>query len=183
MRVVHLGIDHDRYAPDPAAGPAEARDPFLLYPARRWPHKNHERLFEAFALLRRERPELRLLLTGGGHSASSLPEGVEVPPGLALPPFEVPLVAKVAILEMIGIEAVGRAPLEASLGKGKAYAVIACKKGFRAKLAATRESFNPVFLLNILNAFLLCFVDIGSGAWFNVRPTTLEIALEPLPPR
>ena len=45
-----------------------AREPFLLYPARRWPHKNHERLFEAFALLRRERPELRLVLTGGGHS-------------------------------------------------------------------------------------------------------------------
>ena len=78
VRVVHLGIDHDRYAPDPAADPAAAREPFLLYPARRWPHKNHERLFEAFALLRRERPELRLLLTGGGHSASALPGGVEV---------------------------------------------------------------------------------------------------------
>ena len=53
------------------------REPFLLYPARRWPHKNHERLFEAFALLRRERPELRLVLTGGGDSAR-LPDGVEV---------------------------------------------------------------------------------------------------------
>ena len=29
---------------------AVEREPFLLYPARRWPHKNHERLFEAFAL-------------------------------------------------------------------------------------------------------------------------------------
>ena len=37
---------------------------------------NHERLFEAFALLRRERPTLRLVLTGGGHSAN-VPEGVE----------------------------------------------------------------------------------------------------------
>ena len=34
------------------------------------------RLYEAFALLRRERPDLRLVLTGGGH-LSRLPEGVE----------------------------------------------------------------------------------------------------------
>ena len=71
LRVVHLGIDHDRFFP----GNAE-REPFLLYPARRWPHKNHERLFEAFAQVRRERPGLRLVLTGGG-SYASLPDGVE----------------------------------------------------------------------------------------------------------
>ena len=46
-------------------------------PRGAWPHKNHARLFEAFALLRRERPELRLVLTGGGHSGTT-PEGVEV---------------------------------------------------------------------------------------------------------
>ena len=66
------GIDHARFSPGD-----EPREPFLLYPARAWPHKNHARLFEAFALLRRERPELRLVLTGGGHSAP-LPDGVEV---------------------------------------------------------------------------------------------------------
>ena len=43
--------------------PQSSTGPFLLYPARAWPHKNHARLFEAFALLRRERPELRLVLT------------------------------------------------------------------------------------------------------------------------
>jgi glycosyltransferase involved in cell wall biosynthesis len=72
VHVIHLGIDHERYTP--GDGP---REPFLLYPARRWPHKNHERLFEAFALLRQERPELRLVLTGGGHSGTA-PDGVEV---------------------------------------------------------------------------------------------------------
>jgi glycosyltransferase involved in cell wall biosynthesis len=71
IRVVHLGIDHELYKPGP-----EGREPFLLYPARPWPHKNHARLFEAFALLRRQRPELRLVLSGGGH-ARDLPEGVE----------------------------------------------------------------------------------------------------------
>jgi glycosyltransferase involved in cell wall biosynthesis len=68
---VPLGVDHDTLRP----GGGE-REEFLLYPARRWPHKNHERLFEAFALLRRERPELRLVLTGGGDFPS-LPDGVE----------------------------------------------------------------------------------------------------------
>ncbi len=71
VRPIHLGLDHERFTPDD--GP---RERFLLYPARRWPHKNHERLYEAFALLRRERPELRLVLTGGGHSRA-VPDGVE----------------------------------------------------------------------------------------------------------
>jgi glycosyltransferase involved in cell wall biosynthesis len=68
VRVVHLGIDHDRFSPG-----AEERGEFLLYPARAWPHKNHNRLFEAFAVLRRERPDLELLLTGYDGAT---PEGV-----------------------------------------------------------------------------------------------------------
>ena len=72
LRVIPHGIDHDRLGP----GTGE-REPFLLYPARPWPHKNHARLLEAFALLRRERPELRLVLTGGGHDGRIYPEGVE----------------------------------------------------------------------------------------------------------
>ncbi len=69
---IPLGIDHERLTPGSAP-----REPFLLYPANPWPHKNHARLYEAFALARRERPELRLVLTGTGHDAASLPEGVE----------------------------------------------------------------------------------------------------------
>ena len=68
---IPLGVDHDRLTP--GDGP---REPFLLYPANPWPHKNHARLYEAFALVRRERPELRLVLTGTGHAAT-LPDGVE----------------------------------------------------------------------------------------------------------
>jgi glycosyltransferase involved in cell wall biosynthesis len=71
IRVIHHGIDHERLRPG-----ADEREPFLLYPARAWPHKNHARLFEAFALLRRQRPKLRLVLTGGGR-LPALPEGVE----------------------------------------------------------------------------------------------------------
>jgi glycosyltransferase involved in cell wall biosynthesis len=72
VRVIPHGIDHTRFTPGSAP-----REQFLLYPARRWPHKNHAKLFEAFAILRRKRPELRLVLTGGG-SGGEAPEGVEV---------------------------------------------------------------------------------------------------------
>jgi glycosyltransferase involved in cell wall biosynthesis len=73
VRVIHLGIDLEQLGP----GDRE-REPFLLYPANGWPHKNHARLLEAFALLRRERPELRLVLTGSGLDRLPRAPGVEV---------------------------------------------------------------------------------------------------------
>src|ERR671939_987142 len=69
VRAIHLGIDHERFSPG-----GEEREDFLLYPALGWPHKNHARLFEAFALLRARRPDLRLVLTG---YAGVAPDGVE----------------------------------------------------------------------------------------------------------
>jgi glycosyltransferase involved in cell wall biosynthesis len=71
VRVIPQGVDHARFAPG-----GEEREPFLYYPARSWPHKNHARLFEAFAELRRDRPDLRLVLTGGGE-LGPVPAGVE----------------------------------------------------------------------------------------------------------
>jgi glycosyltransferase involved in cell wall biosynthesis len=70
VRVIYHGVDHERFRPD-----RRAREPFLLYPANWWPHKNHELLLEAFGLVRAERPDLRLALTGAGHPGR-LPEGV-----------------------------------------------------------------------------------------------------------
>lgn len=73
VRVIPLAIDHTLFRPG-----TEEREPFLLYPARPWPHKNHTRLFEAFAALRETRPRLRLVLTGGGlERLDPLPYGVE----------------------------------------------------------------------------------------------------------
>jgi glycosyltransferase involved in cell wall biosynthesis len=69
---IFLAVDHDRFRPD-----GRPREPFLLYPANAWPHKNHARLFEAFTRIRTERPELRLTLTGAGHDRLALPPGVE----------------------------------------------------------------------------------------------------------
>ena len=59
VHVVAHGVDHERFRPG-----EEEREPILLYPAKGWPHKNHARLFEALPLIRRERPDLRLVLTG-----------------------------------------------------------------------------------------------------------------------
>ncbi len=72
VRVIHHGVDHALFRPG-----EETRERFLLYPAKVWPHKNHPRLLEAFASLRREQPDLRLVLTGGGTDRLAGPPGVE----------------------------------------------------------------------------------------------------------
>ena len=66
--VVYLAVDHQRYSPladenDASLGERLALpERFLYYPAGFWPHKNHLRLLEAFALLEDKR--LELVLTG-----------------------------------------------------------------------------------------------------------------------
>ena len=73
VHVVPHGVDHEVFRPGD-----EEREPFILYPARPWPHKNHPRLLEAFASLQATRPRLRLVLTGGGlERLGPLPDGVE----------------------------------------------------------------------------------------------------------
>jgi glycosyltransferase involved in cell wall biosynthesis len=74
IHVVPLAIDHTVFRPE-----IEEREPMILYPARGWPHKNHARLFQAYAALRETRPQLRLVLTGGGlERLEPVPEGVEI---------------------------------------------------------------------------------------------------------
>jgi glycosyltransferase involved in cell wall biosynthesis len=70
VRVVPHGVDHRSFRLG-----SEAREPFVLYPARRWPHKNHDRLFEAFAEVRRRSPNLELVLTGDS-AGGPLPPGI-----------------------------------------------------------------------------------------------------------
>jgi glycosyltransferase involved in cell wall biosynthesis len=65
VRTIHLGVDLERFSPGDVA-----REPFVLYPANRWPHKNHETLFRSMGLL----PEYRLVLTGYD---GPVPDGVD----------------------------------------------------------------------------------------------------------
>ena len=74
VHVIPHGVDHALFRPG-----EDTREPFLLYPAHALPHKNHAALLEAFALLRTELPELRLVLTGSGlGQLENVPEGVEL---------------------------------------------------------------------------------------------------------
>jgi glycosyltransferase involved in cell wall biosynthesis len=65
---VAMGIDVDRFRPDP--GPADATlaerlslpERYVVYPANLWPHKNHRPLVDALAKVADD--ELHLLLTG-----------------------------------------------------------------------------------------------------------------------
>lgn len=108
VHAIPWGVDHDRFQPG-----EEEREPFLLYPARPWPHKNHATLFEAFALLRGERPELRLVLTGGGHEGRPVPAGVE-PRGLVSTDELASLYRRTACLVFPSLyEGFGQPPLEA----------------------------------------------------------------------
>jgi glycosyltransferase involved in cell wall biosynthesis len=58
VRPIHLGLDHETFSPGDVP-----RERFLVYPAKAWPHKNHERLFAAFAELRDRHSGLELVLT------------------------------------------------------------------------------------------------------------------------
>jgi glycosyltransferase involved in cell wall biosynthesis len=108
VHAIAHGVDHNRFQPD--GGPREG---FLLYPGRPWPHKNHERLFRAFALLRRERPELELVLTGGGHEGRPVPPGVTVR-GLVSADELAELYRRAACLVFPSLyEGFGQPPLEA----------------------------------------------------------------------
>lgn len=69
--VEHLGVRPERITVAPLAVDADffgaltaLRERFVFYPARHWPHKNHERLFQAMELVRRRHPDLRLVLSG-----------------------------------------------------------------------------------------------------------------------
>jgi glycosyltransferase involved in cell wall biosynthesis len=74
VHVAHLGVDTTEFIPN-----LGARDRFVLYPARGWPHKNHRRLIEAVNLVRQQQPDLRLVLTGGGlDGLGTLPPWVDV---------------------------------------------------------------------------------------------------------
>jgi glycosyltransferase involved in cell wall biosynthesis len=64
VRTIQLGVDTDVFTPADVP-----REPFLLYPANAWPHKNHPTLLRALDHLE----GYRLVLTGSGHAPSPDP--------------------------------------------------------------------------------------------------------------
>ena len=66
IEVIHMGVDHDRFTPEPTEADARLRsrlpERYVLYPGNLWPHKNHDRLVDALAAA--VDPGLSLVLTG-----------------------------------------------------------------------------------------------------------------------
>jgi glycosyltransferase involved in cell wall biosynthesis len=58
------------YVRAPESPLREISGSYIIYPAMKWPHKNHVTLLAAFALVLKKRPEMTLVLTGadGGNS-------------------------------------------------------------------------------------------------------------------
>lgn len=109
VRTVYLGLDHSRFTPDSAL----AREEFVVYPANRWPHKNHDRLFEAFAILRSRGRNLRLVLTGSSHEGKPVPPGVEVKGRVSMDELVHLYRTSAAIVFPSLYEGFGQPPLEA----------------------------------------------------------------------
>jgi glycosyltransferase involved in cell wall biosynthesis len=118
VRVIHHGLDHGRFNPDGGG----SREPFVLYPADGYPHKNHARLLEAFARVRRERPELRLVLTGRDLEPAWAGNGVEVRGRVGTPELVALLRTASALVFPSLHETFGLPPLEA-MGCGCPVAV------------------------------------------------------------
>jgi glycosyltransferase involved in cell wall biosynthesis len=70
IRVIHPGVDCVRYRPDPAVG--RTADPTFVYVGRLKRYKNVDVAIRALALARKERPDLRLDIAGGGDHLAEL---------------------------------------------------------------------------------------------------------------
>jgi glycosyltransferase involved in cell wall biosynthesis len=70
VEAVPLGIDHERFRPEPGEADASLSrrlglpERYIVYPANLWPHKNHARLIEALGAAADR--DIRLVLTGHG---------------------------------------------------------------------------------------------------------------------
>ena len=67
VEVIYYGVDRERFSPGPSSADDRIEalnlpEQYLLFPANVWPHKNHERLIEAFARVPDD--ELHLILAG-----------------------------------------------------------------------------------------------------------------------
>jgi glycosyltransferase involved in cell wall biosynthesis len=60
--------------------PYSFAEPFIIYPAVFWPHKNHRNLIEAFSMVRRRGHQIRLVLTGARNAtfASTMSRAAEL---------------------------------------------------------------------------------------------------------
>ncbi len=97
------------------------------------------------------------------------PEAVETAKEVVTVLEKLPINIVEKVMDMLGVQDFGVAPLKVELKKGKAVAVIAWAKGHKARVEVIDLRFNFVVLLNIFNLFLGVPIDIITGAWFNLE--------------
>ena len=168
ISTVHPAYDEARFTP--AAGYAvDPDEPVFYYPARRWPHKNHARLLNAFADVVRTHPRARLRLTG-----SEQPEDAAVMRQVELLGLSenVELLGYVAPAELPGLYASSTALVYPSLFEGfgipviEALAVgcpVACSNTTSLPEAAGDAAlyFDPTSEEETANAMLRLLADDG----------------------
>ncbi len=64
IHVVHHGVDHERFRPSVGKGAYAGRTPYFVHIGGRNENKNQGRLFEAFARIAPEHPEVQLYFAG-----------------------------------------------------------------------------------------------------------------------
>lgn len=70
LTVIPLGYDAARFTPATVSSHSDSR-PYLLHVGQAYPHKNLERLIQAFAWIAPHHPELQLVLAGKPHPTQS----------------------------------------------------------------------------------------------------------------
>lgn len=82
ITVSHLAVDHDAFFPAGGNDPSSLRikydlpEHYILYPAALLPHKNHQRLLQAYEVIKGEIPGTKLVLTGAWDKGRDTIDGM-----------------------------------------------------------------------------------------------------------
>lgn len=79
-KVSNLGLlfDSEEYLRANPVEPLSIDTPYFIYPAGRWPHKNHHVVFRAIDILRGSFPQIQLVLTGAGQKLERMIEELDL---------------------------------------------------------------------------------------------------------
>lgn len=90
-----------------------------------------------------------------------------------------PTKASVRVETTGGLEVIsGETPLSVSLKRKDEYVAIVKMPGYKEKRIEITHKFNPVSVLSVLAGVLGVFVDLASGAAWNLDPQRIFITME-----
>lgn len=83
------------------------------------------------------------------------------------------------ISNRLGFEGLGFTPTQVELKKGAPHLLISFQAGRAARLFVIGTKFNFVVLFDIFTLGIGLIVDVATGAWLNLTPTTIDCELPP----